>query len=519
MGMYQKILDEKRDSLIDEEKTHEIKKIFYDKLFEIFPDIVYIADFSGKIIDISSNLLENYGIKDKKEIIGTNFYDFIDIPSLEPFKRDILELIQKGVLKDKLYKIKNKKGINLIGKVSACLIKDEKGTPKYVIGMFKDISEEEQLKSELNNSKEMFQLVLDNIPQFIFWKDNKSVYLGCNKNFARIAGVEDPKKIIGKTDRELPWKKSEAESFYETDRWVMESDKPEYHIIESVLQADGKEKWLDINKIPLHNSEREVVGLLGTFEDITENVLTKKAIEKSEKKYRDSYNKVNFYKDIFSHDISNILQNIGSANDLIDVFLNSPDKSKELTYLVSVIKEQVLRGAKLIDNIQKLSEIEETKINLKKINLSYVLKDSIKVLNKWVSNSNNLKIDIDLSDPDITVQANDLLNDVFQNILINAVKYNDNPIIEILIKIQRVFENAKKYVKVEFSDNGIGIEDPRKDEIFLRAYNQDKSISGLGLGLSLAKKIIERYNGEIWVEDKVQGDYFKGCKFVILIPE
>jgi PAS domain S-box-containing protein len=195
-------------------------------------------------------------------------------------------ILKEGFLKDSLLKIRKNDSSFFYGSFSAMMIYENQTTPKYIIGITRDITDEKRIKSEFKKNREMFQLVLDNIPQFIFWKDIDSVYLGCNKNFARVAGVGDPQNIIGKTDYNLPWNQSQKESFYEVDRLVMESDKPEYHIIEQQLQADGKEAWLDMNKIPLHNSKGEVVGLLGTYEDITERVLAEKAIEKSEKKYR-----------------------------------------------------------------------------------------------------------------------------------------------------------------------------------------------------------------------------------------
>jgi len=53
----------------------------------------------------------------------------------------------------------------------------------------------------------------------------------------------------------------------------------------------------------------------------------------------------------------------------------------------------------------------------------------------------------------------------------------------------------------------------------LRGNKEDKYISGMGLGLSLVVKIVDSYNGKIWVEDKIEGDYTKGSNFIILIPE
>ena len=116
------------------------------------------------------------------------------------------------------------------------------------------------------------QLILDEIPPFIFWKDLNSTYLGCNQKFAQVAGLTSPAEIIGKTDYDLAGKQSESDWLRECDRRVMESGIPEYNIIESQKQADGTEKWLKTNKIPLHDDRGKVIGIVGTFEDITERV-------------------------------------------------------------------------------------------------------------------------------------------------------------------------------------------------------------------------------------------------------
>ncbi len=129
-------------------------------------------------------------------------------------------------------------------------------------------------KSSLNPSKSAAELqsILDTMPMAIFWKDRNSVYLGCNTIFAEVAGLDDPRKIVGKTDYDLPWKKEEADWFRECDRRVMDSATPEYDIIEPQQQADGSQKWLKTNKMVLCDSSSNVIGILGTFEDITEKV-------------------------------------------------------------------------------------------------------------------------------------------------------------------------------------------------------------------------------------------------------
>ena len=149
----------------------------------------------------------------------------------------------------------------------------------------RNITERKRSEQALRESREMLRLVMNNIPQSVFWKDTNSVYLGCNENFARAAGVASPEDVVGKTDLDLAWS-DQAESYREWDRRVMSSDKPVYHIGETERTAEGKTIIVDTNKVPLHDAEGRVVGILGTYEDITERRQAEEALQEAEAKYR-----------------------------------------------------------------------------------------------------------------------------------------------------------------------------------------------------------------------------------------
>ncbi|MEL7245659.1 MAG: PAS domain S-box protein [Cyanobacteria bacterium J06573_2] len=144
--------------------------------------------------------------------------------------------------------------------------------------------ENQHLKTELQWSQQLFQLVIDNIPHSVFWKDRNSAYLGCNRNFAEDANVDKPDNILGKSDYDCPWTKEESDFFRECDKRVMDSGVPEVNIIETQVQADGNLFWLDTNKIPLRDDEGNVVGILGTYENITE----RKQVEENLKKINET---------------------------------------------------------------------------------------------------------------------------------------------------------------------------------------------------------------------------------------
>jgi PAS domain S-box-containing protein len=142
-------------------------------------------------------------------------------------------------------------------------------------------SDEKRKTAEMaiRESDEMLRLVIDNIPQRVFWKDIHSVYLGCNMNFARAAGADRPEDIVGKTDYDLAWTRAEADAYRRDDREVMDNDRPRYHIIEPQMQADGRQSWLDTNKVPLHDAQGRVIGILGTYEDITGRLATEERLQ------------------------------------------------------------------------------------------------------------------------------------------------------------------------------------------------------------------------------------------------
>jgi two-component system cell cycle sensor histidine kinase/response regulator CckA len=116
------------------------------------------------------------------------------------------------------------------------------------------------------------QIIIDSLPQHIFWKDRSSRYLGCNRLFSEVAGLKEPSDVIGLLDYDLPWKKEEAEFFRQWDERVMSCGQAEYNIIEPQQTARGLQTWLNTNKIPLHNSAGKVIGILGTYEDITSRI-------------------------------------------------------------------------------------------------------------------------------------------------------------------------------------------------------------------------------------------------------
>jgi PAS domain S-box-containing protein len=143
----------------------------------------------------------------------------------------------------------------------------------------------QQTEAELFNSRQMLQTVLDTIPQRVFWKDRNSVFLGCNKPLAVDCGYSDASQLIGKTDHETV-AAPQADRYRADDREVMETNRAKLNFEEPQKKSDGSLGWLRTNKVPLHDQDGRVIGVLGTYEDITTRKQAEETLRESEQRFR-----------------------------------------------------------------------------------------------------------------------------------------------------------------------------------------------------------------------------------------
>jgi signal transduction histidine kinase len=246
--------------------------------------------------------------------------------------------------------------------------------------------------------------------------------------------------------------------------------------------------------------------------------LIENRIVSSESKYRLAYDRAEFYKDLFVHDINNILQNLEFSLELMSKECENYEVKEEMKELLILAKTQVNRGAELGVNVRKLSDLELGKIKTNPVQVNEILVDAINYV-KTRCIDKDIDIIFDSKEKVYMVNASELLYDVFRIILNNAIRHNDSPTIEVIVKVFPEQLNDINHIRIEFLDNGIGMPDELKEKIFYKIYETPKSFKRIGLGLLLAREAIQNFNGKVWAEDRIKGDHEKGSKIIILIPE
>ncbi|MBI5239707.1 MAG: PAS domain S-box protein [Elusimicrobia bacterium] len=229
----------------------------------------YLTDAQGRRLFVNKALARIYGGEKPADLLGKSFLDRVVPEMREEVWKRFLESMRTGAFPRR---------------VEVGFLRDDgsRGTmeldpsPVYedgrlvgACGVVRDITERKQTEAQIRSAQEMLQLVLDNIPQRVFWKDLQSVYVGCNRPFAKDCGYESPAEIVGKDDFATA-SSANAERYRTDDRQVMESGQPKLNFEEPQIRANGSRRVLRTNKVPLRDPDGKVIGVLGTYEDITE---------------------------------------------------------------------------------------------------------------------------------------------------------------------------------------------------------------------------------------------------------
>jgi len=146
--------------------------------------------------------------------------------------------------------------------------------------------------AQTQQTGELLQSVLDNVPLLIAWKNTSFQYLGCNLNFAKLAGYSEPDQLIGKMDADLPWGTSDALRFLQLDQELLATGAPRMGVEEAYLQSNGSLMWVESNTVAIRNADGAITGILGAYRDITDRKLIEQALRDSEEEARNALNRV-----------------------------------------------------------------------------------------------------------------------------------------------------------------------------------------------------------------------------------
>ncbi len=177
--------------------------------------------------------------------------------------------------------------------------------------------------------------------------------------------------------------------------------------------------------------------------------------------------------------------------------------------------ETLKRSSRLIDNVKKLRKARDGAACAVVCDMAAIVCE----VRKSCETSGKVEVHTNVGEGDhFYVKADDLLPDVFTNLVDNAIKHSQSRKPDVAVIVSRIGHSGRSYYKVDVEDDGPGIPDELKDMIFNRHLRSSKNSKGSGIGLFLVKTLVRSYGGQVWVEDREAGDRSKGARFVVMLP-
>lgn len=267
--------------------------------------------------------------------------------------------------------------------------------------------------------------------------------------------------------------------------------------IERLREATRRVSEGDYSYIPSVDTGDELEELAVAFRDMAEK------LQRTMAELEVANNQKRIFLDIMCHDLSNYLSIIGGFTTLLMERESERDKRE----ILKIINKNVRRIEEVLENARRLARLEKgTALEMTERDIREVL---ILVKDVFSQNSEGDRIRLELPEGEIAVEVDELIKDVFLNLISNALKYSKD---EVVVSALDLGDR----VRVSVSDYGPGIPDEHKQAIFERFWRLDKSgVKGTGLGLAIAKSIVELHGGRIWVEDNSP----RGAVFIVELPK
>jgi len=270
-------------------------------------------------------------------------------------------------------------------------------------------------------------------------------------------------------------------------------------------------------------SEAKVWGMKGELESLVQErteelknaneslrreVQAKKSIEKA---LRDARDQAELYVDLISHDIGNMNQAIMGYLELALELINPRDEQREL--IVRPL-EIIDSSSRLIGNVRKLQRAQAGEMPPETRDIGEMLAE---VKAKFTgAHGRDVKVNFTPAEKRF-VMANELLKDVFSNIVENSIKHSSGPLtVNIAMATGKCDAGTCHLVSIE--DDGPGIPNAQKRKVFMSFSQNKDNPTRRGFGLHMVKTLVDMLDGHVWVEDRGPGDHTRGCKFVVMLP-
>ena len=363
------------------------------------------------------------------------------------------------------------------------------GDYKGHLWAYHDVTISKNYRKNLEAQREKYSSIIANMNLGIVEVDNQDIIQMVNQSFCQMSGFDEDDLLGQVLSNIIIFKKNEF--FLEKNIRRLKGESDSYEV-EVFNKQRNRKHWL-ISGAPRYNDSGTVIGSIGIHLDITDQKELELQKENLVSELENSNQGLQEYAHIVSHDLKSPLRSISALatwlyEDYKDVLDEGGKQNLEL------MQEKVASMDKLIHGILEYSTANSSELDDSKVDLNTVISD----IGETIYIPEHVKLVVPKTLP--TIVADRIkMHQVFQNIIGNAVVHIEREIglVEVL------FKDLVDQWQFTISDNGVGIPEEYHKKIFDIFQSIGNNERSTGIGLSIVKKIIDRYNGTVWVDSIV----------------
>ena len=495
-------IHEKTEYRRTEEALEDTEKR-YQLLAENVTDVIFTSDLELNLTYVSKSVEILLGYT-SVELSGMSLIELMSPESVWIAIKAIREALELEKDADRIHprgdqpplvvQLKKKEGSLVWVEVTRTFMRDEQDKPNGVLGVARNIEERRFAEATLINSELKYRTLVDQSFQGIMIVQAIPLaILFTNPAFAGFLnrGVEE---VLAFTPEDIQAMIHPKDLEIVLDRLqdLMTGDEPKATPMAiRVFQKDGEMQWLDMFGRRVEFDGRSALQLVAM--NVTDRL-------QAETRIRTQKERAMLYLDLMSHDFRNQLQIILGSTMVMEARLEDPDDRRILGQVVSAVErcQRMISKAKVTEPLMS--------VPLKTRKLAPILEA---VVMAQMELHGDVDIAITLKDADAIVDADEFLEQLFANLIENAIEHNPRKEQQIWVKLGK---SGAGY-EISVADNGSGISESLKKEIF------DISRRYGGFGLHQSKQICDKYGGRISVRDRVGGKPDEGAEFIVWIPK
>ncbi len=259
-----------------------------DKLFRLITenaaDMIAVVDTGGKRIYNSLSYQKVLGYS-PAELQRSSAFEQIHPDDREQVAAAGEEARRTGKGKALEYRMRHKDGTWRVLESTASVIRSGKGEPDLLVIVNRDVTGRKQAEDALRAQHDLLRTMIDNMPDYIYVKDDESRFVVANRALADLVGAKNPEDLLGKADFDY-FPRELATAFYSDERGILQSGQPLVNQEEMSMDAEGNARWTATSKVPLRNRQGETIGIIGIGRDITVGKQAEEALRQSETSFR-----------------------------------------------------------------------------------------------------------------------------------------------------------------------------------------------------------------------------------------